>query len=97
MKCQYETILTKVEPNVVPKIYIFYGLYEIFFLLCYYISDPNIWPHDLDSHGDRNKGRFESVVWPQYDSTQRKYLLIGMYLLWFDFFDEKLIFLLLFI
>ena len=41
-------------------------------------SDPNIWPHELDSIGDRAKGRFENVYWPQYDSVQRKYLMIGM-------------------
>ncbi|CAG2118250.1 unnamed protein product, partial [Medioppia subpectinata] len=41
-------------------------------------SDPNVWPHEFETHGDRTKGRFENVVWPQYDSTQKKYLMIGM-------------------
>ncbi|KAI1278108.1 Neuroligin-3 [Halotydeus destructor] len=41
-------------------------------------GDPNIWPHELDSLGDRAKGRFENVFWPQYDTVQRKYLMIGM-------------------
>uniref|UniRef100_T1K1T4 Carboxylesterase type B domain-containing protein n=1 Tax=Tetranychus urticae TaxID=32264 RepID=T1K1T4_TETUR len=41
-------------------------------------GDPNIWPNELDSHGDRTKGRFENVFWPQYDTITRKYLLIGM-------------------
>jgi hypothetical protein len=47
---------------------------------CFHLftSDPNIWPFDLDSSNDRTKGRFESVVWPQYDQTQRKYLMLGM-------------------
>lgn len=41
-------------------------------------SDPNIWPHELDSIDDRVKGRFENVYWPQYETSQRKYLFLGM-------------------
>lgn len=51
---------------------------QFFFLVVSSYSDPNIWPHELDSIGDRAKGRFENVYWPQYDSVQRKYLMIAM-------------------
>ena len=41
-------------------------------------SDPNIWPHELNSMDNRVKGRFENVYWPQYDTNQRKYLFLTM-------------------
>ncbi|CAG2163518.1 unnamed protein product [Oppiella nova] len=48
-----------------------------FALLCPQILiDPNLWPTELDTNGDRTKGRFESVLWPQYEPTQRKYLML---------------------
>ena len=47
-------------------------------MLSLFRSDPNIWPHELDSIDDRVKGRFENVYWPQYETSQRKYLFLGM-------------------
>ncbi|XP_054157875.1 neuroligin-4, X-linked-like isoform X2 [Oppia nitens] len=52
-------------------------------LMAYWINfvkygDPNLWPTELDATGDRTKGRFESVLWPQYEPTQRKYLMLGL-------------------
>jgi hypothetical protein len=57
----------------------FFHLFALSFAInfCVFFSDPNMWPHEHDSHGDRTKGRFENVVWPQYDSTHKKYLMIG--------------------
>ena len=49
-----------------------------FHFLSKLISDPNIWPHELDSIDDRVKGRFENVYWPQYETSQRKYLFLNM-------------------
>ncbi|EEC17876.1 conserved hypothetical protein, partial [Ixodes scapularis] len=40
--------------------------------------DPSYVPHDGEVHGDRGKGRFERLVWPQYEAAHQKYLLIGM-------------------
>ena len=47
------------------------------------LSDPNIGHQENEqssqqsSNSDRGKGRFDNVQWPQYDTVQKKYLMIG--------------------
>ena len=52
------------------------------FILCPTLRDPNVGHQENEqasSNSDRGKGRFDNVQWPQYDTVQKKYHMIGKF------------------